>query len=120
MKIALSNKAATRVLCIALSMFAGATAYASKRTDPATLSDVQATNFGPAKKKHQQYDFSVLAAGRSYSCRTSEDKSTNATDFVVGSSITFISNGKNGEIETPNGKKAKCTITRVQDMPATQ
>jgi hypothetical protein len=120
MKIVLSNAITAPVLCIALSMLLGTAAFASKRTDTATLSDVQATNFAPAKKKHQQYDFSIQTAGRSYACRTSADKSTNATDFIVGSSVTFISNGKNGEIETANGKKAKCTITRVQDMPATQ
>jgi len=112
--------ASTGILCFALSIFAGATAQASKRIDPATLSDVEATNFGPAKKKHQQYDFSIQTAGRSYACRTSADKNTNATDFVVGSSVTFISNGKNGEVQTINGKKAKCTITRVQEMQATQ
>jgi hypothetical protein len=109
-----------RLLCIGLVGFAGLTALGEKRSDQATLSDVQPTNFGPAKKKHQQYDFSVLTAGRSYSCRTSEDHNTNATNFMVGSTITFVSNGKNGEIKTEYGKTAHCTITRVQDAPATR
>jgi site-specific DNA recombinase len=70
------------------------------------------------KKKHQQYDFTVLTTVKSYSCRTPDNKTINATDFVVGSPVTFTSNGKNGEIRTQQGKSAKCLITRVADAPA--
>ena len=113
------NMGMKRLLCISLAAFSISPVWAAKRTDQATLSDVQATNFGPAKKKHQQYDFSVATADRSYSCRTADNKSINATDFVVGSTVTFVSNGKKGEIKTANGKSAHCTITRVQDAPLT-
>ena len=95
----------------------GPAAFAEKFAEQATIRDVQPTNFGAARKKHQQYDFSILTAGRNYQCRTSEDKSFNATDFVVGSTVTFVSNGKKGEVKAANGKNAKCTITRVENAP---
>jgi hypothetical protein len=104
--------------CIALIMLTGSAAWAAKQTGPATLQDVQPTNFAVEKKKHQQYDFTIATAGKTYSCRTPDNKSINATDFVVGSSITFVSNGKNGEVKTSQGKSAKCLITRVQDNSA--
>jgi hypothetical protein len=104
-----------KLACIVLLMLVtGPVGFAAKRTEQATLKDVQPTNYGPAnKKKRQQYDFSILVPGRSYQCRTLDNKTINATNFVVGSTVTFISNGKNGEVETAEGKKAKCTITRV-------
>ena len=95
-------------------------AFAEKNTEPATLKDLQPTNFAVAKKKHQQYDFTVLTASRSYSCRTPEDKKINATDFLVGSSVTFTSSGRNGEVITRHDKKVKCMITRVEAMPSGQ
>jgi hypothetical protein len=108
--------------CVLLALFflmtVGPVAHASKQTEQATLQDVQPTNYAVEKKKHQQYDFTVFTAGKSYSCRTPDNKTINATDFVVGSTITFISNGKNGEIKTQQGKSAKCLITRVADAPA--
>jgi hypothetical protein len=106
-----------KFVLMALIMLIGSAAFAEKRTEPGTIQDLQPTNFAVAKKQHQQYDFSILSAGRSYGCRTPENKKINATDFVVGSSITFISNGKNGEVKTPQGKSANCMITRVADTP---
>jgi hypothetical protein len=95
-------------------------AFGAKSTEQATLKDLQPTNFAVAKKKHQQYDFTVATASRSYSCRTPEDKKINATDFLVGSTITFTSSGRNGEVITPQNKKAKCMITRVEALPSGQ
>ncbi len=92
----------------------GSAALASRRTDQATLQNLQPTNFAVAKKQHQQYDFSVATAGRSYQCRTPENKKINATDFIVGSLVTFTSSGRNGEVKTMQGKSAKCMITRVE------
>ena len=93
------------------------TALAAKRTEQGTIQDLQPTNFAVAKKMHQQYDFSIVTAARSYGCRTPENKKVNATDFVVGSAVTFESNGRNGEIKTAQGKSTKCLITRVADNP---
>lgn len=89
-------------------------ALAAKSTVQGTIKNLQATNFSPAKKKHQQYDFSIQTANGNYQCRTSQDHSTNATDFAVGSAITFVLDGKKGQVKTSNGKSAKCTITRVE------
>ncbi|AXC11804.1 hypothetical protein ACPOL_2482 [Acidisarcina polymorpha] len=100
-----------------IAVLLGTSAFAEKQTNQATLRDVQPTNFGPAKKKHQQYDLSILVPGRSYQCRTPDNRNFNATDFLVGSMITFTANGKSGEVKTAAGKKEKCTITRVEDAP---
>lgn len=102
---------------IAIIVLMGLPAMAAKRTDTGIIRDVQPTNFAPAKKKHQQYDFSIDTVVNSYQCRTSQDHSVNATDFPVGSSVDFIVNGKDAEIKTPTRKSAKCRITRVQALP---
>jgi hypothetical protein len=106
-----------KITYLALAALLSATAFAEKRIEPGTIQDLQPTNFAVAKKKHQQYDFSIITASRSYGCRTPENKSLNATDFVVGSPISFTANGKNGEVRTDRGKSAKCLITRVADNP---
>ncbi len=93
------------------------TAFAEKHVEPATIQDLQPTNYAVARKKHQQFDFSIATAAHSYSCRTEENKKLNATEFVVGSPVSFIVNGRNGEVKTTAGKSAKCLITRVADNP---
>jgi hypothetical protein len=108
-----------RIGCIALVALLATTAFAEKRIEQGTIQDLQPTNFAVAKKKHQQYDFSIITAGRAYSCRTPENKKINATDFVVGSPVSFESNGRNAEVRTAEGKSAKCLITRVADNPPT-
>jgi hypothetical protein len=100
---------------IALIALLGTTAFAEKRTEQGTIQDLQPTNFAVAKKQHQQYDFSIATTTHSYGCRTPENKKLDATQFVVGSSVTFIANGRNGEVKTAQGKSAKCLITRVAD-----
>ena len=102
----------------ALMILMATAAWAGKQTETATLQNVEPTNFAVQKKQHQQYDFTIATAGKSYSCRTPENKSINATDFVVGTQITFISDGKNGQVKTQQGKSAKCLITRVADASA--
>ncbi len=100
---------------IALIAILGTSAFAEKRTEPGTIQDLQPTNYAVAKKQHQQFDFSITTASHSYGCRTPENKKLDATQFVVGSSVTFIANGRNGEVKTAQGKSAKCLITRVAD-----
>ncbi len=102
---------------IALIAMLGTPAFAEKLTAPGTIQDLQPTNFAVAKKKHQQFDFSITTASHSYGCRTPENKKLDATEFVVGSSVTFTANGRNGEVKTDKGKTAKCLITRVADTP---
>jgi hypothetical protein len=107
-----------RVAIIAMIAMLGTSALAEKLTEPGTIQDLQPTNFAVAKKQHQQYDFSINTTSHSYGCRTPENKKLDATQFVVGSSVTFIANGRNGEVKTAQGKSAKCLITRVADNPA--
>jgi len=107
------NKYASVAIIILMTL----PAMAAKHKDTGIIRDLQATNFAPAKKKHQQYDFSIDTANNSYQCRTSQDHSVNATNFPVGSSVDFIVDGKNAEIKTPTRKSAKCQITRVQALP---
>jgi hypothetical protein len=69
--------------------------------------------------KHQVFDLTFDATGNEYICRTSTDKSTNATDFVVGSNIHYTIDGKKVKISTANNKKVGCTVMRVAVVPAT-
>src|ERR1700683_1825630 len=103
---------------IALIAVLGTSAFAATLTEPGTIQDLQPTNYAVAKKQHQQFDFSITTSSHSYGCRTPENKKLDATQFVVGASVTFIANGRNGEVKTAQGKSAKCLITRVADNSA--
>jgi len=100
-----------------MAMVVGTSAIAEKITAPGTIQDLPPTNYAVAKKQHQQFDFSIVTANHSYGCRTPENKKLDATQFVVGSAVTFTANGRNGEVKTEKGKTAKCLITRVADTP---
>jgi hypothetical protein len=100
---------------IALIAMLATSAFAEKLTEPGTIQDLQPTNYAVARKKHQQFDFSIATASHTYGCRTPENKKLDATQFVVGSAVTFTANGRNGEVTTSRGKSAKCLITRVAD-----
>jgi hypothetical protein len=103
--------------CIAWIAMMATSALADKLTAPGTIQDLQPTNYAVAKKQHQQFDFSIVTANHSYGCRTPENKKLDATQFVVGSPVTFAANGRNGEVKSSKGKSAKCLITRVADTP---
>jgi hypothetical protein len=100
---------------IALIAMMGTAGFAEKLVEPGTIQDLQPTNYAVAKKQHQQFDFSITTTSHSYGCRTPENKKLDATQFVVGSSVTFTANGRNGEVRSSTGKTAKCLITRVAD-----
>lgn len=107
-----------KIAALATIALLGLPAFAANKiTDTAVIRDVQATNFAPAKKKHQQYDFTLDTVNNSYQCRTAADHSLNATDFPVGTSVNLTVKGKDAEIKTPNKKSAKCRITRVAPLP---
>jgi hypothetical protein len=67
--------------------------------------------------KHQAYDLSFRAQGKDYTCRTDPGKSMNATDFVIGTDMKYKINGNKAEIKTPQDKKVKCKIVRVEAIP---
>lgn len=81
-----------------------------------TLKDFQPAGVGDKhakKSKHQVFDLTFDDSGKEYICRTDADKSVDATDFVVGSSIHYELDGKKVKVNTPEKKKLECKIVRV-------
>ena len=92
---------------------------AEKIKGSAVLKDCQPTAQTPDKEhKHQAYDLSFRAEGRNYTCRTDTDHSMNATDFVVGETMSYEINGKKIKISTPANKHVECKVVRVENAPA--
>lgn len=92
---------------------------ATKDSGTTTLRDVQPAGTTNKKQKHQQYDLSfVSASGKEYTCRTGEKTSVKATDFVVGSSVTYEVKDNKGKVKTAAGKQVSCVIVRVAIAPA--
>src|SRR5579871_1381536 len=82
-----------------------------------TLKHSQPTGTTDKEHKHQAYDLSFVAQGKSYTCRTDSGKSMNATDFVVGTQINYQIDGDKTKIKTPEGKQVECKIVRVEAAP---
>jgi phage gp45-like len=101
------------IMTIAITAAAG-----SKIEGTTTLKDFQATGTTDKDHKNQQYDISFAASGKQYACRTSEKKSTKATDFVVGSSLKYKIDGDKVKLKGGSGKEMECTIVRVAESPA--
>ena len=105
--------AAALLLCMAIPVFA------DKIKGMTTLTDVQPAGTTDTKdKKKQQYDFIFDATGHHYTCRTSPKKDVKATDFVVGSSVKYELDSDKGKLKSKAGKEVKCTVVRVEAMPA--
>lgn len=98
-------------LCIA---FIALPASAAKLKGSTTLKDVQTSGVKDKEHKHQAYDLSFDAEGKSYVCRTDADKSMNATDFVVGTTMKYEIDNDKAKIQSPEGKKVECKIVRVE------
>ena len=110
-----------KVYTIALLIVASAmtAAAGSKVEGTTTLKDFQPAGTTDKKThKHQQYDLSFTASGKQYTCRTIEKESLKATDFVVGSDVTYEISGTKGKVRSATGKKAECSIVRVAELPA--
>ena len=93
-------------------------ASAAKFKGDTTLKDSQPPGTTDKEHKHQAYDLSFEAQGKSYTCRTDSGKSMNATDFVVGTQINYQIDGDKTKIKTPEGKQVECKIVRVEAAPA--
>jgi len=86
----------------------------SKDTGKTTLKDIQPAGTTDKKHKNQQYDLSfVTQSGKNYTCRTPEKTKMKATDFVVGSDLSYEVSGNKGKVKTSNGKQVNCTVVRV-------
>src|SRR3954454_25192634 len=94
---------------ILLTMVAWSALAATKDTGNTTLKDVQPAGTTDKKHKHQQYDLAfVSSTGKDYTCRTGHNTSIKATDFVVGSDVTYQVNGNKGKLKTSAGKEVSC------------
>ena len=95
---------------------------ANKESGSTTLKDVQPAGTTDKKHKKQQFDLSFATSKNEYTCRTNENQSVKATDFVVGTSVTYKIDGNKGQVKsTSTGKNAKCTLVRVAALtPAPQ
>jgi gentisate 1,2-dioxygenase len=109
------NTIALLIMTIAITASAG-----SKIEGTATLKDFQPAGTTDKDHKNQQYDLSFVAAGKQYTCRTSEKKSINATDFIVGADVKYQVDGNKGKLKNTNGKQIECTIVRVADLSVPQ
>ena len=113
------NKAAKATIFAIATIAMTLPASAEKLNGPSTLKDFQPFGTVDKEHKHQAYDLSFDAKGNSYTCRTNSGKSTNATDFVVGTQITYEIDNNKATIKTPQNKKVGCKIVRVEKTPAT-
>jgi hypothetical protein len=100
------------VVCVPFAM-------AKKEKGSATLKDVQPAGTTDKKNKNQQFDFFFDASAMSYVCRTSHKTEVKATDFVVGTNLTYELDEHKGKLKNASGKQVKCTVVRVEKLPAT-
>ena len=99
------------VVCVPFAM-------AKKDKGTTTLKDVQPAGTTDKKNTNQQLDFSFDASGMSYVCRTSHKTKVKATDFVVGTNLTYELDEHEGKLKNTSGKQLKCTVVRVEKLPA--
>ena len=106
----------TLVALFSLNAFAG-----SKDAGATALKDVQPAGTTGKNHKHQQYDLTLLnSSGKEYTCRTSEKDNVKATDFAVGSNVTYEFKDNKGKVKSTNGKKVDCVVVRVANSTAGQ
>lgn len=100
-------------LAISIPLIAG-----NKESGTSMLKDLQPAGTTDKKKKNQQYDvvFTSSSSGKEYTCRTSHNKSIKATDFVVGSTVTYKIKDDKATIKTTGGKELSCTIVRAENV----
>lgn len=94
-------------------------AGSDKQTGTAPLKDFQPAGTTDKKHKHQQFDFTFVASGTQYTCRTPEKTKLKATEFPVGDEISYEVNKTKGRVKNQAGKEESCTIVRVEKLPNT-
>jgi len=103
----------TALLALGLA-FNSTSASAEKSKGQTDLKDVQPTGTKDKEHKHQTYDLFFDAQSHTYTCRTHYKKSMKATDFIVGSPISYEIDGNKVKIKTPQNKKVECEVVRVE------
>jgi hypothetical protein len=101
------------VLVCALPATAG-----QKMKGMAKLSDLQTAGTTDKKNKNQMYDFIFEAGANHYTCRTANNTKLKATDFVVGSDVSYQIDGDKVKLKSTTGKEAKCKVVRVEAVKA--
>ena len=86
---------------------------AKKEAGTTALKDFQPAGTTDKKHKKQQYDLTFATPMQTYTCRTQEDKKVDATQWVVGSQVSYQVQGNKGKIKNGAGKEVPCTIVRV-------
>ena len=93
---------------------------ADKENGSTTLKDVQPAGTTDKKHKKQQYDLTFATSKHEYTCRTKENEKVEATNFVVGTGISYKIDGNKGQVKsTQSGKNVKCTLVRVAAVTGT-
>ena len=102
------------LLLVVLTCALPAMAGSSKVKGSTTLKDFQPAGTTNKKHKHQQFDFIFAAEGTQYTCRSKEGEKLKATDFPVGSDITYEVNKDKGNLKNKAGKSVNCTMMRIE------
>ncbi len=93
---------------------------ANKDSGSTTLKDVQPAGTTDKQHKKQQFDLSFSGSQNDYTCRTNENQKVRATEFVVGTTVTYRIDGNKGQVKsTASGKNVKCTLVRVAALTPT-
>ena len=101
-------------LVILVAVLVSVGAAANKESGKSTLKDVQPAGTTDKRHKKQQYDLTFAGSKNEYTCRTNENEKIAATNFVVGTGITYKIDGNKGDVKsTQSGKNVKCTLVRV-------
>ena len=96
------------------------TVAADKENGNTTLKDMQPAGTTDKKHKKQQYDLTFATSKHEYTCRTNENEKVEATNFVVGTGISYKIDGNKGQVKsTQSGKNVKCTLVRVAAVTPT-
>jgi len=103
-------------LLVVLVFTLPAVGASTKQKGTCPLKDLQPAGTTDKKHKNQQFDFTFVASGTQYTCRTHEKSKLKATDFPVGSDITYEIDKNKGEVKNMSGKGSKCTIVRVEKL----
>jgi len=101
-------------LCVVCAPFA----TAKKDKGATTLKDVQPAGTTDKKNKNQKCECFFDASGMSDVCRTSHKTEVKATDFVVGTNLTYELDEHKGKLKNTSGKQVKCNVVRVEKLPA--
>ena len=109
----------TLALAVIVLLLAALASAANKESGTTTLKDIQPAGTTDKQHKKQQFDLSFVTSKNEYTCRSNENQKVQATDFVVGSTISYKVNGDKGEVKNASGKNVKCTLVRVAAVTAT-